>query len=120
MRQPKPVYDLKERTFQFAADCRCLAQRLPKSVAHQVDGRQLIKASGSVGANYLEADEALSEKDFLMRIKISLKEAKECGYWLRLLDPADRRSKAQRNELLQESYQLVKILASIIRKKTKH
>jgi len=58
---------------------------LPKTIANIEDGKQLIKSSGSTGANYREANESLSKKDFLMRIKISRKEAKESAYWLRLI-----------------------------------
>ncbi len=81
----KPKYDLEERTFIFAKDVRNFIKTLPKSTANFEDGKQLIKASGSVGANYREANEALSKKDFIMRIKISRKEAKESKYWLRLI-----------------------------------
>ncbi|GBD87246.1 hypothetical protein BMS3Abin03_01173 [bacterium BMS3Abin03] len=81
----KPKYDLEERTFIFAKDVRNFIKTLPKSTANFEDGKQLIKASGSVGANYREANEALIKKDFIMRIKISRKEAKESKYWLRLI-----------------------------------
>ena len=80
----KPVYDLEKRTFQFAKDVRLFVKTLQKTIANIEDGRQLIRASGSVGANYIEANESLSKKDFLMRVKISRKEAKECAYWLGL------------------------------------
>ena len=73
----KQTYDLEERTFQFAKDVRLFVKTLPKTIANIEDSIQLVKASGSVGANYREANEALSKKDFLMRIKISRKEAKE-------------------------------------------
>jgi four helix bundle protein len=63
-----------------------LVKRLPRLDANIIDGRQLLRASGSVGANYIEANEALSRKDFIMRAKISRKEAKECRWFLRLLD----------------------------------
>ena len=81
----KPVYDLEERTFQFAKNIRLFVKTLPKSMANFEDGKQLLRASGSVGANYIEANESLGRKDFLMRIKISRKEAKESMYWLRLI-----------------------------------
>ncbi len=76
----KPPYDLEERTFIFAKDVRIFVKTLPKSPANFEDGKQVIKSSGSVGANYREANEALSKKDFIMRIKISRKEAKESEY----------------------------------------
>ncbi len=80
----KPIYDLEERTYQFAKAVRIFVKTLPKTIANIEDGKQLIKASGSVGANYIEANEALSKKDFKMRIKICRKEAKESAYFLRL------------------------------------
>lgn len=79
------VYDLEERTFIFAKDVRFFVKTLPKSISNTEDSRQVVRASGSVGANYREANEALSKKDFLMRMKISRKEAKESEYWLRLI-----------------------------------
>jgi len=85
VRNEKPVYDLEERTFQFAKAVRLFIKTLPKTIANAEDGKQLIRASGSVGSNYREANESLSKKDFSMRIKISRKEAKESAYWLRLI-----------------------------------
>lgn len=80
IRNPKPVYDLEERTFQFAKAVRVFVKTLPKTTANFEDGKQVIKASGSVGGNYREANESLSKKDFVMRIKICRKEAKESAY----------------------------------------
>jgi four helix bundle protein len=59
---------------------------LPRTVINDEIGKQLIRAATSVGANYIEANESLSKKDFLTRIKICRKEAKETGYWLKLLE----------------------------------
>lgn len=81
----KPVYDLEERTFQFAKRVRLYIKKLPKTISTIEDGKQIIRSSGSVGANYIEANEALSKKDFLMRVKICRKEAKESAYFLRLI-----------------------------------
>ena len=82
-------YDLEERTLEFAKRVRAFVKKLKKTIANIEDGRQLVKASGSVGGNYIEANEALSKKDFVMRIKICRKEAKESGYWLKLVDNED-------------------------------
>jgi four helix bundle protein len=60
----KPVYDLEERTYQFAKAVRLFVKTLPKTMANIEDGKQLIKASGSVGANYIEANESLGKKTF--------------------------------------------------------
>lgn len=76
-------YDLEERTFQFANNCREMIKSLNYSIANVEDGKQLVRSSGSVGANYIEANEKLGDKDFVFRLKISKKEAKESRYWLR-------------------------------------
>ncbi len=81
----KPIYDLEDRTFKFAKDVRLFVKTLPKTIANLEDQKQLVKSSGSVGANYREANESLSKKDFLMRIKISRKESKESEYFLKLI-----------------------------------
>jgi four helix bundle protein len=70
-------YDLEDRTFEFARRVRALVKIIPKTIGNIEDGKQLVRSSGSVGANYIEANESLSKKDFLMRVKISRKEAKE-------------------------------------------
>jgi four helix bundle protein len=113
----KPVYDLEERTFQFAKDVSLLVKTLPKTTANIEDGRQLIKASGSVGANYREANESLSKKDFIMRIKICRKEAKESAYWLRLTNETNKLDNADEAlRLIQEANELKKLFSSILEK----
>lgn len=111
----KREYDLEERTFQFAKAVRLFVKTLPRTITNIEDGRQLIKASGSVGANYREANEALSKKDFLMRIKISRKEAKESHYWLRLIHETQQLQNAdEAKRLIQEATELKKILSSMV------
>ena len=110
-------YDLEDRTLQFASDVRAFVKRLPRTIANEEDARQLIRASGSVGANYIEANESLGKKDFVMRAKISRKEAKESRYWLRLLDTGgDGVVEKQRASLIQESTELLNIFGAIVRK----
>src|SRR3989344_7033958 len=75
-------YDLEDRTLNFAKRVREFVKKLPKTTANFEDINQLIRSSGSVGANYIEANESFSKKDFILRIKISRKEAKESRYWL--------------------------------------
>ncbi len=110
-----PVYDLEERTFQFAKNVRIWVKSLPKTIANVEDIKQLIRASGSVGANYIEANESLSKKDFVFRIKICKKEAKESGYWIRLILESNDNIVEEKNGklLLQESIELKKIFSSI-------
>ncbi|MGR3294111.1 MAG: four helix bundle protein [Candidatus Scalindua sp.] len=69
-------YDLEERTFQFAKSVSLYIKKFSRTISDIEYGKQVIRASGSVGANYIEANEALSKKDFVMRIKICRKEAK--------------------------------------------
>jgi four helix bundle protein len=115
--KPVPVYDLEERTFQFAKNVRIFVKTLPKTIANIEDGKQLVKASGSVGANYREANEALSKKDFVKRIKISRKEAKESAYWLRLIDETNNLNNSKEAKgLMQEANELKKIFSSILEK----
>ena len=78
--------DLDDRTFLFAESVRAFVKQLPRTISNTEDVRQLVRASGSVAGNWIEADEALSRKDFLMRVKICQKEAKESRLFLRLID----------------------------------
>ena len=113
----KPVYDLEERTFQFAKAIRLFVKTLPKTTANFEDAKQIIKASGSIGANYREANESLGKKDFLMRIKISRKEAKESEYWLRQIEETNElENEEDAKRLIQEATELRKILSAIIEK----
>ncbi len=75
--QNSKQYDLEDRTLELAKHVRRFVRKLAKTSANTEDSKQLIRSSGSVGANYIEANEALSKKDFVMRIKICRKEAKE-------------------------------------------
>lgn len=110
-------YDLEERTFQFAKAVRLMVKNLSKTTANFEDIKQLVRSSGSVGANYIEANESLSKKDFLHRVKISRKEAKESVYWLRLINETNNiEDKSEINNLLQEATELKKILSAIIEK----
>jgi four helix bundle protein len=79
-------YDLDERTFQFAKATRVFVKELPRTVTNSEDVKQLVRTSGSIGANYIEANECIGKRDFLMKIKTCRREAKERAYWLRLLD----------------------------------
>lgn len=111
----KPVYDLEERTFQFAKDVRKFVKTLPGTIANIEDVKQLVRSSGSVGANYREANEALGKKDFAMRIKISRKESKESEYWLRLINETnDLENSKEAERLINEAIELKKIFSSVL------
>jgi len=75
----------------------------------------LIKSSGYVGANYIEANEKLGDRDFVFRLKIARKEAKESRYWLRLLKEANP-DIMEFKKLINESEEITKILSTIIKK----
>jgi four helix bundle protein len=113
----KIEYDLEERTFRFARNVRSFFKTLPNTIANRKDILQLIDASGSVGANYIEANESLSKKDCIFRMKISRKEAKEAAYWLKLLvETNEFPSKAEGVALYNEAVELKKIFSAIIQK----
>jgi four helix bundle protein len=111
----KHAWDLEERGIEFAKDCRALIRRLHMDVPNQEDSRQLTRASGSVGANYIEANDSLGKKDFQLHIKICRKEAKESAYFLRLLHVATA-DEAERQRLVQEGTELKKIFSAILTK----
>jgi four helix bundle protein len=109
--------DLEERTFQFAQSRRAFVKQLPKTVRNAEDVRQLVRASGSVAANWIEADEALSKKDSLMLVKICRKEAEESRLFLRLMDAGSSQSTASaRDDLVREARELTLIFSAIISK----
>jgi len=114
--QNSKQYDLEDRCLKFAKETRIFIKKLPKSVSNFKDSKQLIRSSGSVGANYIEANESLSKKDFVHRIKISRKEAKESSYWLKLIDVDDQNLEKERQKLVGESIELMKIFSAIMRK----
>lgn len=109
-------YDLEERTYEFTRAIIMFVNVCPKTLVNTELAKQLLRSSASVGANYIEAQEALSRKDFAMRVKICRKEAKESLYWLRLLELKGDGLEAKRQSLLAESAELVKILSSIVEK----
>jgi four helix bundle protein len=108
--------DLEDRTFRFAESIRRFVKQLPRTISNVEDVRQLVRASGSVAPNWIEADEALSKKDFLLRVKICRKEAKESRLFLRLIDTATNGSATVRGNLAAEARELVLIFSSIISK----
>ena len=111
---PKPR-DLEERTFLFAQSVRAFVKRLPRTLGNIEDFRQLVRASGSVAANWIEADEALSKKDFLVRAKICRKEAKESRLFLRLIEVAPANIQ-ECDQLAGEARELTLIFSAIIAK----
>jgi four helix bundle protein len=109
-------YDLEERTYIFAKDCRLLVRQVKRTVSNIEDCSQLVRSSGSVAANYIEANDSLSKKDFRMRVKICKKESKESRLWLRLLEVSDSILDSERKHLLDEATQLMNIFGAILEK----
>lgn len=90
-------------------------RKLPRTISNIEDGKQLIRSSGSIGANYIEANESLSKKDKCFRMKISRKEAKESKYWLSLVNINNNQLLEQeRLGLVQEAQELQNILSTIL------
>jgi len=117
LKEGRKTYDLEQRTFEFAKDVRAFVKRLPRSIWNFEDVKQLVRASGSVGANYIEANESLGQKDFALHIRISRKEAKESGFWLKLLDKGHNAELSnQASILMQEAHELTNIFGAILRK----
>jgi four helix bundle protein len=113
----KGSYDLEERTFRFAREVATYCRSLPSNASNTEYTKQLIRSSGSVGSNYIEANEALGKKDFVMRIRISRKEAKESAYWLRLIGETNANGlREEASRLRSEAIELKRIYSSILNK----
>lgn len=111
-------YDLEIRTYLFAKSVRKLIYSIQKSIANIEDGKQVIRSSGSVAANYIESNEHISDKDFDFRIKICRKEAKESHLWLKLLkNDFNIKHETQFVELINEADELRKIFSAIVQKR---
>lgn len=110
------TFDLEDRTKKFAKDISLFCKKLPRTISNIEYIKQVVRSSGSVGANYIEANEALSKKDFVMRIKISRKEAKESVYWLDLIMGTNDKIEEEGSILLKEATELKKIFSAILEK----
>ena len=108
-------YDLEQRCLDFAKRVNGYIRQLPKDIPNIENSKQLARSSGSVGANYIEANESLSKKDFRLRVKISKKEVKESRYWLFLTIPLKEQLR-DKEHLIQEATELMKIFGSILEK----
>lgn len=113
---PNKKYDLEDRTLEFSKKVIRLSSKLLKNTINFKLVDQLVRSATSIGANYREANDALSKKDFIHRLRISRKEAKETIYWLTLLLEANPMSKKEIEPLIKESEELRNILSSIINK----
>ncbi len=111
----KPKYDLEERTAKFAEQIVDFCKKVPQDTITRPIINQLIRAGTSIGANYCEADEASSKKDFLNKVFIAKKETKETKYWLRIIAHTVADTKPAATELWKEANELNLIFAAIIR-----
>lgn len=109
-------YDLEERTLEFGKRIIHLAKALPKNTINFKLMNQFIRSGTSMGANYREANETETKKDFKFRIRICRKEGKETIYWLKLVIEANPEFEERIKPLLQETSELIKIFAAILEK----
>ena len=109
-------YDLEERTLEFSKKIIRLAREFPKNTVNFKLIDQLIRSGTSMGANYREANETETKRDFCFRIRICRKEGKETLYWLQLVEEANPDFKEKIKVLFQETTELVKIFAAILEK----
>ena len=110
------TYDLELRTLEFSKRVIALCKVLPKTVTTLELTKQVVRSSTSIGANYREANESLGRKDFLYRLRITRKEAKETTYWLELLHESEADFELPIEALIQESRELRSIFTAIIDK----
>lgn len=107
-----------ERLFDFSKRCQKLTQELPKTQANFEYSKQLVRSSGSMGSNYIEALEAMGKRDFIYRLKVSRKETRESVHWLRLVDEANDRleveTKEELEDLVREGREIMKIFTASI------
>ena len=112
-----PPDELRDRTYWFARDVRKVVNQLPRTLSSTEDSKQILRSSGSVAVNYLEAQEGMSRKDFFYRIKVCRKEARESQLWLELLAEAEASETTEElDRLIDEANQLTRIFASIAKK----
>lgn len=117
MTKPKgKPYNLEQRTLEFSKSTINLCKKLIKGQLNYRLVDQLIRSATSVGANYREANEALSKKDFAHRMKITRKECKEASYWFEIIKEANAEHADEINNLLKESQELRNIFTAIIEK----
>lgn len=114
--QTSKKFDLEERTLIFAKKVIDLIRKLPKNTVNFEISSQVIRSTGSIGANYREANDSLGKKDFFMRVRICRKEAKETKYWLELLLHNDPELTVTIHPLITESSELIKIFSAILNK----
>jgi four helix bundle protein len=112
--------DLENRCLNYAVNVRMFVLNCPRHIPNLEDGKQVVRSSGSIGANYIEANESLGDKDKIMHLKISRKEAKETIFWLSIMNETNPELWIEIEGLINEAIELRNILSSIINKLEKH
>lgn len=111
-----PKYNLEERTAKFGAAVITFAKKIPVNRVTERIIPQLVAAGTSMGANYCEADDAESGRDFVHKIGICKKESRECKHWLRMSAIAVPELKEEARQLWKEANELNLIFNAIVRK----
>lgn len=106
-------YDLEERTARFGEDTIVFVKDIERNVINLPLISQIVRSATSIGANYMEANQASSKKDFRNKIHISRKEANETKHWLRMISKANPDKKADCKKLWKEAHELTLIFAKI-------
>jgi len=110
-------HPLEERCHQFGKRVRGFCRKVKKDLVNFEDIKQVVRASGSVGANYIEANENVGRGDLKYRLKVCRKESKESIHFLGLIELfEDKELEQERDELIDEATQLIKIFSSMIKK----
>ena len=112
----KRKFDLEERTGKFGEEIIRFARKIPQDPITRPLISQLIRAATSIGANYCEADDAHSKKDFLHKISLCRKESRETKHWLKMIVVATPAFKAECQAYLQEVHELNLIFSAIVNK----
>jgi len=108
-------YDLKKRNLKFVLELVKLARDLPDNRINRIFVDQIIRSASGIGSNYEEADGTPTKKDFIYKMGITKKEAKETKYWLILIQATNESKFKNRIDiLLQENEELIRIFSSII------
>ncbi len=113
----KNKYNLAERTSKFGVEIIVFAKRIKENNINRPIVNQLVRSATSIGANYMEADCAESKKDFIHKIGVCKKEAKETTYWLHMLAMAETTEKEKCRKLWQEAHELTLIFSAIVKRK---
>ncbi|MFO0837657.1 MAG: four helix bundle protein [Phycisphaerae bacterium] len=107
--------DIADRTFQFAKRVVAVARAMPRDPAAATIARQVIRSGTSVGANVEEAEAAHSKAEFIQKVNLARKEARETLYWLRLIGDCGMLRTSRLRNLIAEANEIVCILTAIVR-----